>query len=113
VAARGDLDKPAVLERQVTRMLADPRAENLVTNFASQWLHLRNLDAITPDMRLFPDFDDNLRQAFRRETELLVRASSRIAACSTSALRTTFVGERSQALRHPECLRRFEDWLSG
>jgi hypothetical protein len=72
VAAKGDLDKPAVLERQVTRMLADPRSENLVTNFASQWLHLRNLDAMTPDMRLFPDFDDNLRQAFRQETELLV-----------------------------------------
>jgi hypothetical protein len=74
VAARGDLDKPAVLERQVKRMLADPKAENLVTNFASQWLHLRNLDTITPDMRLFPDFDDNLRQAFRRETEMLVES---------------------------------------
>ena len=72
VAARGDLDQPAVLERQVVRMLADPRAHNLVTNFASQWLHLRNLDSITPDMRIFPDFDDNLRQAFRQETELLV-----------------------------------------
>jgi hypothetical protein len=69
-AVRGDLDQPAVLERQVMRMLADPRSSNLVTNFASQWLHLRNLDAITPDMRLFPDFDDNLRQAFRQETEL-------------------------------------------
>ncbi len=74
VAARGDLDKPAVLERQVKRMLADPKAENLVTNFASQWLHLRNLDTITPDMRLFPDFDDNLRQAFRQETEMLVES---------------------------------------
>ena len=52
-------------------MLADPRSRNLVTNFAEQWLHLRNLDPITPDMRLFPDFDDNLRQAFRQETELL------------------------------------------
>ena len=74
VAARGDLDKPAVLERQVKRMLADPKSENLVTNFASQWLHLRNLDTITPDMRLFPDFDDNLRQAFRQETEMLVES---------------------------------------
>ena len=46
------------------------RSKALVTNFAAQWLHLRNLDSITPDMRLFPDFDDNLRQAFRRETEL-------------------------------------------
>ena len=72
LAARGDLDKPAVLQRQVTRMLADPRSRNLVTNFASQWLHLRNLDSMTPDMRLFPDFDDNLRQAFRQETEMLV-----------------------------------------
>ncbi len=52
-------------------MLADPASENLVTNFAAQWLHLRNLESITPDMRLFPDFDDNLRQAFRQETELL------------------------------------------
>jgi hypothetical protein len=53
-------------------MLADGRSRALVNNFAAQWLHLRNLDAITPDMRLFPDFDDNLRQAFRRETELFV-----------------------------------------
>jgi hypothetical protein len=70
VAVAGKLHQPALLERQVRRMLADPRSRALVSNFASQWLHLRNLDSITPDMRLFPDFDDNLRQAFRRETEL-------------------------------------------
>ena len=70
VAVAGKLHEPAVLERQVRRMLADSRSRALVNNFASQWLHLRNLDSITPDMRLFPDFDDNLRQAFRRETEL-------------------------------------------
>ena len=52
-------------------MLADGRSQSLVSNFADQWLHLRNLDSITPDLRLFPDFDDNLRQAFRKETELL------------------------------------------
>jgi len=69
-ASAGRLHEPAVLERQVRRMLADSRSQALVSNFASQWLHLRNLDSITPDMRLFPDFDDNLRQAFRRETEL-------------------------------------------
>ena len=70
-AERGDLEKPAVLERQVRRMIADPRAGALTTNFASQWLHLRNLAAASPDARLFPDFDENLRQAFRRETEML------------------------------------------
>jgi hypothetical protein len=71
LAERGELSKPEVLERQVRRMLADPRSSNLVSNFADQWLHLRNLESITPDLRLFPDFDDNLRQAFRRETESL------------------------------------------
>jgi hypothetical protein len=50
-------------------MLADPRSHSLVSNFAGQWLYLRNLDSFTPDLRLFPDFDDNLRQAFREETE--------------------------------------------
>eukprot|EP01035_Chromulina_nebulosa_P005274 gene5275-biopygen4437 len=60
-AERGTLSQPAVLAHHVHRMLADPRAENLVTNFAAQWLHLRGLDAITPDARLFIDFDDNLR----------------------------------------------------
>ena len=52
-------------------MLEDPRSRTLVTNFASQWLHLRNLDSITPNRWIFPDFDDNLRQALRRETEML------------------------------------------
>ncbi len=59
-----------MLERQVKRLLADARADALVENFAGQWLHLRNLDTQVPDPRLFMDFDDNLRQAFRRETEL-------------------------------------------
>lgn len=71
LAERGELHDPAVLESQVERMLADPRAESLATNFASQWLHLRNLESIQPDLRLFPDWDDNLRQAFRKETEML------------------------------------------
>jgi len=69
-AERGDLHKPRVLEKQVRRLLADERAMNLVQNFGEQWLHLRNLESATPDLRQFPDFDDNLRQAFRRETEL-------------------------------------------
>ena len=71
VAERGELRDPQVLAAQVARMLADPRAESLATNFAGQWLHLRNLAASRPNLRLYPDFDDNLRRAFRRETELL------------------------------------------
>ncbi len=70
LAERKQLSRPPVLKAQVLRMLADPRAGTLVTNFAAQWLHLRNLDSVTPDLRQFPDFDDNLRQAFRQETEL-------------------------------------------
>jgi mono/diheme cytochrome c family protein len=71
LAARGRLSEPAILEQQVRRMLADSRSESLVTSFADQWLYLRNLAAAGPDPRLFPDFDDNLRHAMRRETELL------------------------------------------
>ena len=73
-ALRGELSRPEVLEGQVRRMLRDERSEALVSNFAAQWLHLRNLDSAKPDMRLFPGFDDNLRQAFRRETELLLQS---------------------------------------
>ena len=69
-AERRELRDPATLEGQVRRMLADDRARNLAGNFAAQWLHLRALDAARPDERLFIDFDDNLRQALRTETEL-------------------------------------------
>ena len=72
LASRGQLSKPAVLDAQVRRMLADPRAQALVDNFAGQWLHIRNLRNTTPDKNDFPDFDDNLRQAFARELELFV-----------------------------------------
>ena len=61
---------PLDVEAQARRMLRDPRASALVTNFADQWLYLRNLDSITPDARLFPDFDHNLRESLRMETEL-------------------------------------------
>jgi cytochrome c553 len=69
-AERGELREPAGVERQVRRMVADPRAEALVENFAGQWLYLRNLTGTRPDPPSFPDFDDNLRQSLRRETEL-------------------------------------------
>jgi hypothetical protein len=96
VAVAGKLHEPATLERQVKRMLADNRSRSLVTNFASQWLHLRNLDSITPDMRLFPDFDDNLRQAFRQETELFFESILREDRSALDLLRAnyTFVNER-------------------
>ena len=71
-AIRGELSRPDELERQARRMLADPRSYNLASNFAGQWLRLRNLEAVSPNVRLYPDFDDNLRQAFREETERFV-----------------------------------------
>ena len=70
VASRGQLRKPAILERQVKRMLTDARSRAFVENFTGQWLYLRNLPAVVPDPNLFPDFDESLRQAFRREMEL-------------------------------------------
>jgi hypothetical protein len=70
LAEAGRLSEPETLKQQVRRMLTDPRSQSLATNFGGQWLHMRNLDSLTPDLRLFPDFDDNLRQAMRRETEL-------------------------------------------
>src|SRR6185436_14462943 len=72
LAARGQLSRPAVLDAQVKRMLRDPKSSALVDNFAAQWLHARNLRNATPDKGDFPDFDDNLRQAFERELKLFV-----------------------------------------
>ena len=71
-AIQGELSEPDELERQVRRMLADRRSYNLASNFAGQWLQLRNLAAFSPNIRLYPDFDDNLRQALREETERFV-----------------------------------------
>ena len=95
-AVKGRLDDQAELEKQVRRMLADPRAEALVNNFAAQWLYLRNLDSVKPDNRLFPDFDDNLRQAFRRETEMLFENVMKQDRSVLDLLRAdyTFVNER-------------------
>jgi len=70
LASRGGLADPKVLEAQVRRMLADPKSREFVENFAGQWLQLRNLPSAAPSTQLFPDFDDNLRQAFRVEAEM-------------------------------------------
>jgi mono/diheme cytochrome c family protein len=70
LAAQKKLRNPGVLEQQVRRMLADPRSQALTDNFAEQWLFLRNLKSSSPNLDTFPDFDDNLRQAMKQETEL-------------------------------------------
>jgi mono/diheme cytochrome c family protein len=72
LASEGKLRQPGVLEQQVRRMLADRRSASLVTNFAEQWLYLKDLDAKKPNELLFPDFDESLRAAFRKETDLFV-----------------------------------------
>ncbi len=71
LAEQGKLSEPAVYKAQIARMLADPRSEALTKNFADQWLYLRNLPNARPDPEMFPDFDENLREAMRRETEML------------------------------------------
>ena len=96
LAIEGKLHQPAVLERQTRRMLADPKARALVTNFANQWLFLRELKNANPDVTIFPDFDDNLRQAFQRETELLFESVMREDRSVLDLLDSdyTFVNER-------------------
>jgi hypothetical protein len=70
LASAGKLHDPATLQQQTLRMLRDPKSQALVANFAGQWLHLRNVRNVLPNSDEFPDFDDNLRQAFQHETEL-------------------------------------------
>jgi len=70
LASRNRLHEPAVLEAQLRRMLGDPRSDAMAENFAGQWLHLRNLDGINPNTDEFPDFDNDLRLAFQKESEL-------------------------------------------
>ena len=96
LAIAGKLKDPATLERQVRRLLADKRSEAMVNNFADQWLYLRNLAATTPDPRNFPDFDDNLRQSFRKETELFFESVMREDRSLMDLLNAnyTFVNER-------------------
>src|SRR5205814_5369840 len=99
-AIRGDLRQPRMLEKQARRMLADPRSRNLANNFAEQWLYLRNLESYTPDLRLFPDFDDNLRQAFRRETELLVTSVVREDRSVLDLLKSDFTYLNERLAKH-------------
>ncbi len=77
LAAQKRLTNPTILEQQVKRMLADPKSDSLVTNFADQLLYLRNLAATSPDGVFYPDWDDELRKGFRRETEMLFESVMR------------------------------------
>ena len=99
VAARGALRAPAVLEQQVLRMLADPRAKALTTNFAEQWLNLRRITVVAPDPAAFPDFEESLRQAFQQETLLFVDSIIREDRGALELLDAnyTFVNERLAA----------------
>jgi hypothetical protein len=96
LAAAGRLSAPGVLDQQVKRMLADPRAAVLSTRFAAQWLRLQDLDKLNPDVRFYPDFDEQLKQAMKRETELffanIVREDRPVLDLFTADY--TFVNER-------------------
>jgi len=96
VAGRGGLSDKSVLEAQVRRMLADPRSQALVQNFTGQYLFLRNIERISPDSGSFPNFDENLRQALAKETELVVESTLREDRSVADLLSTdyTFLNER-------------------
>jgi hypothetical protein len=96
LAREGRLKDPVVLERQVRRMLTDPKSDALVTNFFAQWLRLRELVLVDPDTSEYPNFEDDLRQAFQRELELfsasIVREDRSVLDLMTA--NDTFVNER-------------------
>ena len=100
VASRGQLRERAVLERQVRRMLADPRSVALTKNFASQWLQLRNLDLSTPDTTAYPDFSNSLRQSLRAETELFFESIVREDRSVVDLLTADYTFLNEQLARH-------------
>ena len=108
LAEKGKLKDPAILDQQVRRMIADERSRTLITNFAAQWLFLRNVKLAKPDSYTFPDWDDDLRSALVAETELFlddqVRGDHGVAELLTARLQ---LPQRAagQALRHPRRVR--------
>jgi hypothetical protein len=100
VATQGKLNQPAMLERQVRRMLKDPKSRALVDNFASQWLMLRNLKGHVPDPGDFPNFDNELRQAFRQETELFFDSIMREDRSIVDLLSADFTYVNERLARH-------------
>ena len=96
LAERGELRDPAVLEKQVRRLLADRRSQSLIDNFFGQWLYVRNMATVRPDPKAFVEFDDTLREAYRRETALFLQSQVREDRSVTELLTAnyTFVNER-------------------
>jgi hypothetical protein len=100
LAERGRLRDRGVLDRQVARMLADSRANTLVSNFVGQWLYLRNVHAVLPDPSAFPDFDENLRAALGRETELFFESILREDRSLLDLLRADYTFLNGRLARH-------------
>jgi hypothetical protein len=104
LAVSGGLSKPGALDRQVKRMMTDPKASSLVTSFAMKWLGLADLEAVRPDPMLFPDFDDQLRRDFSKEAEdflssILLKDRSVVDLLTADH---TFLNERTRApVQHP------------
>ena len=99
-AERGTLQQAAALDAQITRMLADAKSSALVSNFAGQWLQLRNVRSVQPNTNLFPDFDDNLRRSMRRETELLFESIIREDRSVLDLLRADYTYLDERLARH-------------
>ena len=108
VAENNTLSDPGVLNQQVQRMMADPRSQAMVDNFAGQWLYLRNMRGVYPDPLIFPQFDENLREAFQRETGLFIGNQLREDRSLLELLSAdyTYVNQRlAEHYRDPERLR--------
>ena len=100
VAARGRLKEPAVLSQQVRRMLADGKATRWMNDFVGQWLQVRNLQAMEPDPNIFPDFDDNLREAMIKETALFFESQVRDDQPVQDLLQSNYTFLNQQLARH-------------
>ena len=100
VSEQGKLNNPAVLGQQIRRMLADPKATALVTNFFGQWLYLRNMPSVARDSKEFPDWDENLRLALQRETELFLESQLREDRSATELLTANYTYVNERLARH-------------
>ena len=100
LAAQRRLSDPQVLAQQVQRMLKDSRSNQMIVNFVGQWLQLRNLASTAPAVQIFPDFDDNLRQAFRRETEMFFESIVRENRSALDLLSADYTFVNDRVARH-------------